>query len=46
MSTIFWSWQSDLDPRVTRNLIRDALASAIEDLHAELDERHELTSDT
>jgi len=46
MSTIFWSWQSDLDGRVTRNLIRDALASAIEDLHAELDERHELTSDT
>jgi hypothetical protein len=46
MSTIFWSWQSDLDPRVTRNLVRDALASAIEDLHAGLDERHELTSDT
>jgi hypothetical protein len=46
MSTIFWSWQSDLDARVTRNLVRDALASAISDLHAELDERHELTSDT
>ncbi|WP_066806330.1 hypothetical protein [Sphingomonas asaccharolytica] len=46
MSTIFWSWQSDLDARVTRNLIRDALAAAIDDLHAELDERHELTSDT
>jgi hypothetical protein len=46
MSTIFWSWQSDLDKRVTRDLVRDALASAIEDLHAELDERHELTSDT
>ncbi|HZF95696.1 MAG TPA: hypothetical protein VEZ20_12590 [Allosphingosinicella sp.] len=46
MSTIFWSWQSDLDPRVTRNLIRDALASAIDYLHAELDERHEMTSDT
>ena len=46
MSTIFWSWQSDLDKRVTRDLIRDALASAIEDLHAQLDERHELTSDT
>lgn len=46
MSTIFWSWQSDLDARVTRDLIRAALASAIEDLHAELDERHELTSDT
>lgn len=46
MSTIFWSWQSDLDPRVTRNLVRDALASAIQDLRAELEERHELTSDT
>lgn len=46
MSTIFWSWQSDLDPRVTRNLIRDALALAIDDLDAELEERHELTSDT
>jgi len=46
MSTIFWSWQSDLDPRVTRDVIRDALTGAIEDLHAELDERHELTSDT
>ncbi len=46
MATIFWSWQSDLDARVTRNILRDALESAIEDLHAELDERHELTSDT
>ena len=46
VSTIFWSWQSDLDARVTRDLIRGALALAIEDLHAELDERHELTSDT
>jgi hypothetical protein len=46
MNTIFWSWQSDLDARVTRNPIRDALAQAIEDLGAELDERHELTSDT
>lgn len=46
MSTIFWSWQSDLDPRVTRDLIRDALAAAIEQLHETLEERHELTSDT
>ncbi len=46
MSTIFWSWQSDLAARETRNLIRDALASAIGDLDAELDERLELTSDT
>ena len=46
MSTIFWSWQSDLDPRVTRNIVREALAAAIDDLHADLDERHEMTSDT
>lgn len=46
MGSIFWSWQSDLDPRVTRNLVRDALSAAIGDLGAELEERHELTSDT
>jgi len=46
VSTIFWSWQSDLDPRVTRNVVREALEQAIETLHAGLDERHELTSDT
>ncbi|ESQ84224.1 hypothetical protein AEAC466_10795 [Asticcacaulis sp. AC466] len=46
MNSIFWSWQSDLDPRVTRTVVRDALAGAIEDLEAELEERHELTSDT
>lgn len=46
MSSIFWSWQSDLDARVTRDVIRDALAQAIDDLHAELEERPELTSDT
>jgi hypothetical protein len=46
MATVFWSWQSDLDARVTRNVIRDALADAIDDLQAELEERTELTSDT
>ena len=46
MGTIFWSWQSDLDPRVTRDLIRDALAAAIAELQETLEERHELTSDT
>lgn len=46
MGTIFWSWQSDLDARVTRDVIRDALAAAIEELHETLEERHELTSDT
>ncbi|MCI4654672.1 hypothetical protein [Sphingomonas aquatilis] len=46
MSTVFWSWQSDLDARVTRNVIRDSLAAAIDQLQTELEERHELTSDT
>ncbi|HKC03393.1 MAG TPA: hypothetical protein VKC17_08825 [Sphingomicrobium sp.] len=46
MSTVFWSWQSDLDPWVTRNVIRDALADAIDELQADLEERVELTSDT
>lgn len=46
MKTIFWSWQSDLDARVTRNLVRDALTQAIKDLNVEIDERLELTSDT
>jgi hypothetical protein len=46
MSSIFWSWQSDLEARVTRDLVREALAQAIDELHVELDERHELTSDT
>lgn len=31
---------------MTRDLVREALAAAIRDLEAELDERHELTSDT
>lgn len=46
MATVFWSWQSDLDARVTRNVIRDALADAIDGLQAEVEERTELTSDT
>ena len=46
MKTVFWSWQSDLDARVTRDVVRDALAAAIANLHAELEERAELTSDT
>lgn len=46
--TVFWSWQSDLDPRVTRDLIRSALDQAIGLLAADLDEaeRPSLTSDT
>ncbi|EJL37559.1 hypothetical protein PMI01_00637 [Caulobacter sp. AP07] len=46
MSSIFWSWQSDLDARVTRDVVRDALALAIDALHVQIEERHELTSDT
>lgn len=46
--TVFWSWQSDLDARVTRDLIRSALDQAIGMLAANLDEtdRSSLTSDT
>ena len=46
MNTVFWSWQSDLDARVTRDLICEALIGAVADLDAELDERIEMTSDT
>ncbi len=46
MVSVFWSWQSDLEARVTRDVVRDALAHAIDALHAEMDERPELTSDT
>ena len=46
--TVFWSWQSDLDGRVTRDVIRTALDEAITILAAELEEadRPSLTSDT
>ena len=46
--TIFWSWQSDLDARVTREVIRFALDEAIAALAADLEEadRPSLTSDT
>lgn len=48
MAVVFWSWQSDLDARVTRNLARAALAEAIDTLCVDLEdaERPELTSDT
>lgn len=36
--TVFWSWQSDLDARVTREVIRSALDQAIGMLAADLDE--------
>lgn len=46
--TVFWSWQSDLDQRVTREVIRFALDAAIGMLAAEVEEaeRPSLTSDT
>ncbi|API61507.1 hypothetical protein BSL82_18905 (plasmid) [Tardibacter chloracetimidivorans] len=47
-TTVFWSWQSDLDGRVTREVIRYALDEAIAILAADLEEadRPGLTSDT
>lgn len=46
--TVFWSWQSDLDGRVTREVIRFALDKALAILAADLEEadRPSLTSDT
>lgn len=46
--TVFWSWQSDLDGRVTRDVIRFALDAAITMLSADLEEadRPSVTSDT
>jgi len=46
--TVFWSWQSDLDGRVTRNVVRAALDGAISLMSADIDEadRPSLTSDT
>jgi hypothetical protein len=46
--TVFWSWQSDLNQRVTREVIRFALDEAIGVLAADLAEaeRPSLTSDT
>lgn len=46
--TVFWSWQSDLDGRVTREVVRYALDEAIKILAADLEEadRPSLTSDT
>lgn len=45
---IFWSWQSDTDPRVTRNLIREALAMALEKIGSDFEEadRPEIDQDT
>ena len=46
--TVFYSWQSDLDNRVTRQLIRDALEAAIEQVaqDLQLDDAPRLDQDT
>lgn len=46
--TIFWSWQSDRDERVTRHLIREALVRALERLagDADIEDRLEIDHDT
>ena len=46
--TIFWSWQSDEPQRETRDIVREALKAAIEQIGAELEEaeRPELDHDT
>jgi hypothetical protein len=45
---VFWSWQSDVSPRETRDLIREALLAAIEQISASFEEadRPELDQDT
>ena len=46
--SVFWSWQSDQDERVTRHLIREALFSALDRLSndSDIEERIELDHDT
>lgn len=46
--TVFWSWQSELDARVTRDFISSALDQAIVMIAADLSDadRPSLTSDT
>ncbi|MFD2427073.1 hypothetical protein ACFSUK_00840 [Sphingobium scionense] len=36
--TVFWSWQSDLDGRVTREVVRFALDAAITMLAVDVEE--------
>lgn len=47
-NTVFFSWQSDLDGRITRHLIRDALEVAVAKISVGLEEaeRPTVTSDT
>lgn len=46
--SIFWSWQSDRDPRVTRHLIREAMVIALDRLNSdsELEDRLDIDHDT
>jgi hypothetical protein len=44
--TVFYSWQSDTEPRTNRSFIRDALKAAIADLDLEDAERPEIDQDT
>jgi hypothetical protein len=46
--SVFWSWQSDQPARETRNLIQEALKSAISELAAEMEgaDRPEIDHDT
>lgn len=46
--TIFWSWQSDQDKRVSRDLIREALVTALQQLNGDVvdAERLEIDHDT
>lgn len=48
--TVFWSWQSDLPPDITRHFVKEALNQALKKVNAELEleqaERIELDHDT
>jgi hypothetical protein len=46
--TIFWSWQSDREERVTRHLIREALVTALEHLSGDagIEDRLDIDHDT
>lgn len=48
--TVFWSWQSDLIPEITKNFIKTALMQALkkveDDLQLEMADRFELDHDT
>ena len=46
--TVFWSWQSDRDERVTRHLIREALVIALDRLNneADIEDRLDIDHDT